>query len=204
MGVSTLVATFFTHLWRRLGYWRLNSAPLWLTSLGLLSEWTHTNPLSYRNDCHNDRHFQYVNSEKFPMTCTLKGSCWPPTGLTAWLFGSARSPALAGQKGTSGMTFWSRCKESTLWLCGHISSDSVTTAVRFWARRAESLASSPVQSASRTAEQTLWRRHTCSHTPSGRAIWPRHIMRAINVSVERVIGRWRGELSGRSMHNWER
>lgn len=49
----------------------------------------------------------------------------------------AHSPAPAGQKGTSGMTFWSRCKESITvapQLCSHISSVRITTAMRFYGR----------------------------------------------------------------------
>ncbi len=64
----------------------------------------------------------------------------------------------------------------------------------------KSLASSPAQSASgRLSRYIPAHAHTVTHT-----IWPRHIMRVINVSVKRVIDRWRGELSGSSIHNQEK
>lgn len=119
----------------------------------------------------------------------------------------AHSPAPAGQKGTSGMTFWSRCKESITvappapqpyFLCQNNHGNEILREVT------KSLASSPVQSAFRTAEQKRWHRHPCSHTRAHterRTIWPRNIMRVINVAVKRVIDRWRGALSGRSIHN---
>lgn len=81
----------------------------------------------------------------------------------------AHSPALAGQKGTSGMTFWSRCKESITvvppalqpyFLCQRNHGNEILREVT------KSLASSPVQSAFRKAEQTRWNRHTCSHRQS--------------------------------------
>lgn len=79
-------------------------------------------------------------------------------------------------------------------LCSHISSVSVTTAMRFkgrwpraWPRLQRNLLSGR-QSRRDGAGNTF--SHTHTHT-GHRAIWPRHIMRVINVSVECVIDRWR-------------
>lgn len=121
----------------------------------------------------------------------------------------AHSPAPAGQKGTSGMTFWSRCKESITvapQLRSHISSVRITTAMRFKGRWPRAWPRLLCNLLSGRLEQKRWRRHTCpcthTHTHKNRgAIWPRNIMRVINVSVKRVIDRWRGALSGSSIHN---
>lgn len=85
-------------------------------------------------------------------------------------------------------------------LCSHISSVSVTTAARFWGRWPGArpwLRCNPL-SGCRRGRRTLKHSHW-------RAICRRHIMRVINVSGERcVIGRWLGELSGRSAEHRRR
>lgn len=86
---------------------------------------------------------QYLTGEKFTVNYILYSTRKPPItpgyahmSITR-LFLVLVLPLLPGQKGTSGMTFWSRCKGSITvapQLCSHISSVRIATAVRFYGR----------------------------------------------------------------------
>lgn len=150
--------------------------------------------------------FEYLKGEKFTMTCTLSTSRrllshpWVASHGDYPAQSVSHSPALAGQKGTSGMTLWSRCKESIMFAplgASAIFPPSV------YPPRWDSQGGS--QELGLVSGAICFQNGLETHIRTERlAIWTHHIMRVVNVPVKRVIDRWRGEPGGRSIRNPER